>query len=83
MSTETNDLQEIAKNAFATVPNMYANGFINGAGASDMYVVFQLNGQSTVVLNMTPTLAKTLGQSLTAMVKAYEEKTDQTVSSSS
>ena len=44
-----------------------------------MYIVFQLNGQSTLVLNMTPSLAKTLGESLTTMVEAYEKQTNQRV----
>lgn len=77
--TDTNQLQQIAEDAFQKVPNMYANGFINGIGASDMYVVFQINGQSSLVLNMTPSLTKTLAESLTNMVETYESQTGQAI----
>ena len=77
--TEINPLQQIAADAFQHVPNMYANGFINGIGASDMYVVFQLNGQSSLVLNMTPALAKSLAHSLNEMIVTYETQTQQTI----
>ncbi len=78
-TNQLNELQQIAQEAFSSVPNTYANGFINGVGSADMYVVFQLNGKSSLVLNMTPSLAKTLGESLTNMVEVYERQTGQTV----
>jgi hypothetical protein len=72
-------LQRIVEAAFAEVPNLYTNGFVNGLGLTDSYLVLQANGRSLAVVNMSVSVAKTLGQSLLAMVESYEQQSGQTV----
>ena len=72
-------LQQVAQEAFEKAPSLYVNGFVNGLGATDTYIVFQTNGQTTLVINMSLSLAKTLGQSLLAQIERFEKQTDQTV----
>jgi len=72
-------LQRIVEAAFAEGPNLYTNGFVNGLGLTDSYLVLQANGRSLAVINMSLTVAKTLGQSLLAMVASYEQQSGQTV----
>ncbi len=56
-------------------PRLYANGFSLGTGNADLVTVLQLNGVPIAVLNMSYTLAKTLGESLLVAVKELEDKT--------
>ena len=73
-------LQRIIETAFAEAPALYANGFVNGLGLTDSYLVLQANGRSVAVVNMSLSVAKTLGQSLLAMVESFEQATGQEVS---
>jgi hypothetical protein len=75
----TQQLQQVAQEAFENAPSLYVNGFVNGMGATDTYVVFQTNGQTSLVMNMSLSLAKTLGQSLIAQIERFEGQTGQTV----
>jgi len=75
----SDSLQEVIKNAFEKSPVIYANGFVNGLGTADVYVVLQLNSQNVAVLNMSHSMAKTLAQSLIDQVSRYEELTGQRV----
>ena len=75
----TEQFQRIVEAAFAEVPNLYTNGFVNGLGLTDSYLVLQANGRSVAVVNMSVSVAKTLGQSLLAMVESYEQQSGQTV----
>lgn len=79
----TNDgpqqLQQIAQQAFEQAPSLYVNGFVNGMGITDTYLVLQTNGQTTLVVNMSLSLAKTLGQSLLTQVERFEKQTGQSV----
>lgn len=77
--TSAQQLQEIVESAFAQTPLLYANGFVNGLGLTDAYLVLQANGRSVATVNMSISVAKTLAQSLTAMVDSYERETGQTV----
>lgn len=72
-------LQQVAQEAFEKTPSLYVNGFVNGLGATDTYIVFQTNGQTTLVVNMSLSLAKTLGQSLLTQIEHFEKQTGQTV----
>ena len=76
----TQQLQRIAETAFAEAPMLYANGFLNGLGLTDSYLILQANGRSVAVVNMSLSVAKTLGQSLITMVESFERDTGQTVS---
>jgi len=72
-------LQKIAQEAFENAPSLYVNGFVNGMGATDAYLILQTNGQTSLVVNLSLSLAKTLGQSLLDQVERYEKQTGQTI----
>ncbi len=79
MIQESNSLQSAIKEAFEKAPVVYANGFVNGLGTADVYVVLQINGQNLLVVNLSHSMAKTLGQSLLSQVERYEKLTGQEV----
>lgn len=72
-------LQQLVDTAFAEAPFLYANGFVNGLGLTDAYIVLQANARPVAVINLTMSVAKTLGQNLLAMIASYEQQTNQTV----
>jgi hypothetical protein len=61
------------------VPKIYANGFVQGASLSDMFVMFQRSGAPTAVLNMPLTTAKTLAEKLTGAIADIESKLGQPI----
>jgi hypothetical protein len=73
-------LQNIVRTAFEEAPAYYANGFVNGLGMGDAYLVLQTNDQSVAVVNMSLSMAKTMANNLLVMVKNFEEQTGQKVS---
>ncbi|HEY0607062.1 MAG TPA: hypothetical protein VGD58_29355 [Herpetosiphonaceae bacterium] len=75
----TQQLQEIVERAFAEAPMLYANGFVNGLGLTDGYLVLQANGRSIATVNMSLPVIKTLAQSLKIMIESYEREAGQTV----
>ncbi len=68
-------LQNIVKTAFEEAPTYYANGFINGLGMADAYIVLQTNDQSVAVVNMSLSMAKTMAANLLVMVQNFEQQT--------
>lgn len=76
---DQNRFEQIAADAFAQAPLVYANGYVNGVGLTDSYVVLQANGRAVAVVNLPLTIAKALGASLTQMVADYETQTGTTV----
>lgn len=72
-------LQTIVESAFAETPLLYTNGFVNGVGLTDAYLILQANGRSIATVNMSLSLAKTLGQSLLAMVQSVEEESGEVI----
>ena len=74
-SSPAHQLQQIVEVAFAEAPTLYANGFVNGLGLTDAYIVLQTNGRSAAVVNLSLAAAKTLGQSLLEMVESFERET--------
>ena len=56
------------------VPKVYANGFVQGASLSDIFVLFQRGGVSTAVLNMSLTTAKALAKRLNSAIEDIESK---------
>ncbi len=75
----TTELRQLVERAFAEAPALYANGFVNGLGIADAYLVLQANGRPVAVVNMPLSLAKTLGESLLEMVQSHEQHTGQRV----
>lgn len=73
------ELQQMVETAFAEAPFLYANGFVNGLGLTDAYVVLQANARPVAVVNMSLSIVKTLGQNLLAMIASYEQQTNQIV----
>jgi len=74
-------LHEIAQKAFLNdeVPRLYINGFLNGMGVGDAYLVLQTNGKTIAVVNMPLTTLKTLARSLTIMAQGVEEQLGQEI----
>jgi len=58
---------------------LYANGFLNGIGLTDAYLILLANGRSVGVVNMSLSLAKTLAQNLSVMVEEFEKQTGETI----
>lgn len=79
MANNVQELQQVAQEAFEKAPSLYVNGFVSGLGATDAYIVFQTNGQTSLVMNMSLSMAKTLGQSLQSLVEQFEKQSGQTV----
>ncbi len=77
--SSTQQLQQLTQDAFEKAPSVYVNGFVNGMGITDTYLVFQTNGQTTMVMNMSLSLAKTLAQSLLNNLNRYEQQTGQKI----
>ncbi len=71
--------QEITQNAFqgGEAPSFYMNGFINGVGLGDAYLILQTNGKTTAVVNMSLSTLKTLAHNLMATIQGIEEKLEQ------
>lgn len=62
-----------------SIPNIYANGFINALGNGDGTIVFQRNSHPVLVLNMSYTLCKTLAIKLGQMISDIEEGSGNTI----
>src|SRR5215212_3127403 len=73
--------QQIAQHALndSDVPNFYINGFINGVGFGDSYLILQNNGKTTAIMTMSLATLKTLTESLTTMVSEVEKQLDQEI----
>jgi hypothetical protein len=72
-------LQHIVKTAFEESPAYYANGFVNGLGMGDVYIILQTNDQNAAVVNMTLSMAKTMANNLLVMIQNFEQETGQKV----
>ncbi len=72
-------LKQIAEDAFRTAPSLYVNGFIAGLGFTDVYVVFQTNGRSSLVMNLPLPVTRTLGETLLRIVAEREQQTGEPV----
>lgn len=59
--------------------HFYFNGFVVGVSASDVTLVFKLNDGISYSSNCSFTIAKTLGEKLTAAIKQFEEMAGQTI----
>jgi len=78
---DSEQLHDIAQRAFLNdeIPRFYINGFLNGMGAGDAYLVLQTNGKTTGVVNMPLSTLKTLARSLTIMTQGVEEQLGQEI----
>ncbi len=61
------------------VPQLYCNAFSCGISTGDIVVAFERNGKPVGVLNMSYTVAKTLGASLCELLEQFEAATDRTM----
>jgi len=61
------------------MPQLYINGFKAGCSMSDVFVVLQHNGNDIAILNMSYTLAKTLGEALEKLIEQLEQKSGQKI----
>ncbi|MCZ7595344.1 MAG: hypothetical protein M5U16_10870 [Hyphomicrobium sp.] len=65
----------VTKALESDVPQIYANGFINALSNGDILTVLERNNKPVAVLNLSFTVAKTLGISLSQTVAQFEEAT--------
>src|ERR1700733_11388574 len=61
------------------IPKIYANGFSLGLTNADTQLVLMLFGKPIAVLSLSYTLAKTMADRLSGLVKTWEEKTGNTL----
>ncbi|MCS3517067.1 hypothetical protein [Bradyrhizobium elkanii] len=61
------------------VPQLYCNAFTCGISTGDIVVALELNGKPIGTLNMSYTVAKTLGVSLCDLLKQFEVATNRTM----
>ena len=61
------------------IPKLYTNGFITATGNGDALIVLQQNGNPIATLNLSYTMAKTLTLRLGHLVKDLENKTGNTI----
>jgi|SRR5665213_836326 len=60
-------------------PGLYMNSFRMGASTADIFIVLQHNGADVAVLNISYTLAKTLGEALGKLIEQLENKSGQKI----
>jgi len=65
------------------VQTIYANGFKAALSSADAFVVLQRNGVDFVVLNMSFTVAKSLGEALTQMIANLESQSGRQIMNAS
>jgi hypothetical protein len=63
--------------------SIYINGFAAGINTGDIYVVLQRNGANVGVLNMSYTVAKSLGAALDEIIKSLERRSGREIMTSS
>lgn len=56
------------------LPRFYANSFVNVLSDADVLTIFQANGQSICMLNLSYGVAKTLADALHTAINEYEKK---------
>lgn len=79
--TQTNNTEASAPaNPFqAPCQASYFNGFAMAVGTGDIAIALQLNGEPTIVLNTSYTVAKTMAQGLNKLISELERKTGTTI----
>lgn len=61
------------------IPHIYANGFVNALSNADIIVVLERQKSPVAVLNLSYTMAKSLAQKLSEIIKSFEKATGQTI----
>ena len=61
------------------VPKFYANGFQMTIGTGDVTILLEKGEQPEVLLNISYTLAKTLAEKLTGLIKLIEQRSNQSI----
>jgi len=72
---------QLFQNAIASpnTPKIYVNGFVTGQTPADVFVILQLNGIPSAVMNMSFTSAKSLAEDLGNLIKAIEASTNHNI----
>jgi hypothetical protein len=73
-SEPASSLSERAKRGLESkdIPHLYSNGFVTATGTGDIMVILERNGQSVATINLSYTVAKTLGLNLLNTVSSFE-----------
>jgi hypothetical protein len=62
--------------------SIYINGFATGLTSGDIFVVLQRNGNDIGILNMSYTVAKSLGDALGQLISSLERRSDRKIMTS-
>lgn len=62
--------------------SLYLNSFKAGLSAADVFVIIQRNGEDLAVLNMSYTVAKSLGEALSRLIADLEKKSGRVIMTS-
>lgn len=65
--------------ARGNVPHVYCNGFALGFTNADVHLILQLNGRPVQAVNVSYTLAKTLVERLSVVIRDFEQRAGQTL----
>ncbi|MBI5290401.1 MAG: hypothetical protein HY872_00805 [Chloroflexi bacterium] len=80
--TEPSEIVQAQLQAGLDLPQekkLYFNGYTIAMTPTDIVLVLMFNNQPVATLNTSPTIAKTLGKVLDALIKDYETRTGQKV----
>lgn len=75
INMENMDFQERTKKALENkeIPRLYCNGFVSITGSGDIAVILERNGDPVAIINLSYTLAKSLGINLLNTVSSFED----------
>jgi hypothetical protein len=72
----------VSVNIPAVVNSIYINSFAAGLSTGDVFVVMQRNGVDIGTLNMSYTVAKSLGDALNMLVSSLEKRSGRNIMTS-
>jgi hypothetical protein len=75
---------QVSANPPVPVPinSIYINSFAAGLSTGDVFVVLQRNGSEIGTLNMSYTVAKSLGDALNLLILSLEKRSDRKIMTS-
>ena len=74
--------QKLPVNINVPVSSIYINSFSAGLSTGDVFVVLQRNGSEIGTLNMSYTVAKSLGDALNTLILSLEKRSERKIMTS-
>lgn len=81
MEQSAGQKQPVAVNVMPPM-SIYINSFAAGLSTGDIFVILQRNGMEIGTLNMSYTVAKSLGEALNKLIVSLEERSDRKIMTS-